>query len=139
MKAKRCAHPFSEYVGYRQELPNGRIYVYLWNRETNKRRLISRARYRLCVKLGRELGPDEEADHVDDDFSNDALDNLQVLSGAKNRSKAITAYGRNRPRHLLPKIQKLLNKGLTHTQIATKIGISRFSVGRILKEAAVST
>lgn len=134
MKAKRCAHPFSEYVGYRQELPNGRIYVYMWNRETNRRRLISRARYRLCVKLGRELGPDEEADHVDDDPTNDDLDNLQVLSGAKNRGKAIIAYGRSRPRHLLPKIRKLVSKGLTHRAIADRIGISRFTVGRILKE-----
>lgn len=87
MKAKRCLPPFSTYHGYTQTLPNGRTYVYLWNRKTNKRCLMSLARYRLGVKLGRRLRKTEEADHKDDDFTNDHPSNLQVLSRQANQAK----------------------------------------------------
>lgn len=38
------------------------------------------ARYLMAVHLGRYLDADEEVDHIDDDPTNDAIDNLQVLS-----------------------------------------------------------
>lgn len=87
MKARKCKPPFQDYVGYYQTLKSGRTYIYLWNRKTNKRKLISLARYRLSVHLGRKLKKSEEADHKDDDFTNDRLSNLQVLSRVKNQQK----------------------------------------------------
>lgn len=37
--------------------------------------------------LGRELLPEETVDHIDNDFSNDAIENLQVLSRVENIQK----------------------------------------------------
>ena len=45
------------------------------------------ARYLLSVKLGRFLTDDEQADHIDNDKTNDALDNLQLLTRAQNTAK----------------------------------------------------
>lgn len=45
------------------------------------------ARYLIEQKLGRELTSNEEVDHIDNDFTNDNLDNLQVLSCKDNRTK----------------------------------------------------
>jgi hypothetical protein len=87
MKARPCKPPFQNYVGYYQTLDNGRTYIYMWDRKTDKRRLVSLARYRLSVSLGRELRKHEEADHKDDDKTNDRLSNLQVLVRRTNQQK----------------------------------------------------
>jgi hypothetical protein len=42
----------------------------------------------LEQKLGRELTKEETVDHKDDDFTNDSLDNLQILSLANNAKKS---------------------------------------------------
>ncbi len=39
--------------------------------------------------LGRELLPEETVDHIDGDFTNDNLSNLQILSLADNARKAV--------------------------------------------------
>jgi hypothetical protein len=49
---------------------------------------MSYARYLLCVKEGRLLSAEEEADHIDDDRGNDDPGNLQVLPWVVNRQKA---------------------------------------------------
>ena len=51
---------------------------------------MSYARYLLCVREGRWLSPDEEADHKDDNRLHDDPDNLQVLTKPANRQKAAT-------------------------------------------------
>ncbi len=38
-------------------------------------------------KLERKLDPDEHVDHIDEDKTNDAIDNLQLLSPSENSSK----------------------------------------------------
>lgn len=96
MKARKCKFPFSQYVGYKQTLPSGRTYIYMWDRKTDKRRLISLARYRLSVKLGRLLGKHEHVDHKDDDKTNDKLDNLQILSPLANNKKKVIQQGLTR-------------------------------------------
>jgi hypothetical protein len=52
------------------------------------RRTQSYARYLLEQHLGRELGPDEEADHIDGDRLNDDISNLRPLSLKENRSRS---------------------------------------------------
>lgn len=94
MKAQQLETPFAHLVGYVQVLPNGRTYIYMWDRETNQRRLISRARYNLSVELGRILLPEEQVDHKDGDFTNDHPSNLQILSVIENNRKAIFEQGR---------------------------------------------
>ena len=41
----------------------------------------------MCVKLGRYLQPGEEVDHIDNDKTNDSIDNLQILTGEENIRK----------------------------------------------------
>lgn len=49
---------------------------------------MSYPKFLLQQKIGRELVGDETCDHVDEDFENDDLGNLQVLSRAENASKS---------------------------------------------------
>lgn len=51
------------------------------------RTTISLARYKMSVKLGRLLADDEQVDHIDNDKTNDSIDNLQLLSPAENMEK----------------------------------------------------
>ena len=51
------------------------------------RTTMALARYRMAVKLGRMLEDDEQVDHIDNDKTNDAIDNLQILTPEKNREK----------------------------------------------------
>ena len=46
------------------------------------------ARYLMEQHLGRELSPEESVDHIDEDFTNDSIENLQVLSLAENSRKS---------------------------------------------------
>lgn len=45
-------------------------------------------------KLGRELTKNEHVDHIDNDFTNDAIENLQVLTQKENNQKAFKFHGR---------------------------------------------
>jgi hypothetical protein len=87
MKAKPCMYPFDNFVGYKQTKKSGRTYVNLWDRSTGERSIISLARYRMSVHLGRRLIDNEEVDHADEDFTNDELWNLQILTGVENKQK----------------------------------------------------
>lgn len=80
--------PFKERwnKGYLQSHPNGRKYICLYNGQKD-RTIISYARYLMSVSLGRFLKADEHVDHKDDDYSNDAVDNLQILTQAENNAK----------------------------------------------------
>jgi hypothetical protein len=44
-------------------------------------------KYLMEIKLGRELQHDETVDHIDNNFTNDDLNNLQVLSRPRNSAK----------------------------------------------------
>lgn len=46
------------------------------------------ARYLLAVKLKRFLTEDETVDHIDEDKTNDSIDNLQILSRKENSIKS---------------------------------------------------
>lgn len=54
-----------------------------------RRHTISYARYLMSVKLGRELTKEEQVDHIDNDKTNDTIDNLQILTVQENNRKAL--------------------------------------------------
>jgi hypothetical protein len=56
-------------------------------RADKSRTTMSYARYLMCVREGRLLDAEEEADHRDDNRLNDDPSNLQVLTKSKNREK----------------------------------------------------
>ena len=76
---------------------DGRKHVILYDPETQKRTTVSYPKYLMEQHLGRKLGPDETVDHKDDDFTNDSLDNLQILTRVENIKKA----ARLRPAEIL--------------------------------------
>lgn len=50
------------------------------------------ARYLMAVKLGRYLTKDETVDHIDEDKTNDDINNLQIISLHDNIAKHIRAH-----------------------------------------------
>ncbi len=72
--------------GYLVTNSENRKNVVLYNSEAD-RSSISYARYLLSVKHGRFLNSDEEADHIDDDKTNDDINNLQILTPYENKVK----------------------------------------------------
>ena len=80
--------PFSSIwrKGYLQTHPSGRKYIVLYN-ANNDRTIISYARYLMCVHLGFLLSEEFDVDHENDDYTDDRIDNLQVLSKEDNQLK----------------------------------------------------
>lgn len=66
---------------------DGRQHVIFY--EDGKRRTVSYPKYLLEQKLGRALLPHETCDHIDNDFTNNSIDNLQLLSRSDNSAKAM--------------------------------------------------
>lgn len=58
----------------------------------NTRTTISYARYLKSVQLGYEITEEYEVDHIDDDKTNDDVNNLQILTGEQNRQKKNDKY-----------------------------------------------
>lgn len=72
--------------GYLQIHDNNRKYICLFNSD-NDRTLISYARYLMGVKLGYEVPSQYEVDHIDNDKTNDDINNLQLLTQEQNLIK----------------------------------------------------
>jgi hypothetical protein len=62
--------------------------------ETGKKSSISYARYLLEQYLGRKLESWEQADHIDNDPTNDVIENLQILTSKENNIKAVKHFGK---------------------------------------------
>ena len=85
----KLEYPYSEIwkKGYIVVNPEGRRTLTLFN-SSDDRTSTQYARYLLAVKLGRFLNDDEQVDHKDNDKTNDALGNLQILSKQENIAKS---------------------------------------------------
>lgn len=82
--------PFLDYTAYKNfKKAEGRHYVTLVDLTTKKHTQMSFARYLLCIREGRFLTGDEEADHIDGNKANDAIENLQILSRRDNLAKSV--------------------------------------------------
>lgn len=83
--------PFLDYDCYMNlHRKMNRMQVCMINRTTKNRRTVLYAKYLICIKEGRILSPNEEVDHIDNDKTNDTLENLQIISGRENRKKQAT-------------------------------------------------
>jgi len=67
---------------------DGRKHVILYDPKTQKRTTVSYPKYLMEQHLGRKLGIDKTVDHIDDDFTNDDLGNLQILTRLENVKKS---------------------------------------------------
>ena len=92
---------------YREDWDNGYL---LTNREGRKivclyrytkdkgeeRSTTAYAKYIMCVHLGRYLEKGEEVDHINEDKTDDRIENLQLLSSTENKKK----YSKTIPAHV---------------------------------------
>jgi hypothetical protein len=74
------------YGPYLDKVKKRRLVIVI--RDDGTRKTMSHARFLLQEHLGRELRPDEEADHIDENPLNDDLSNLQVLLKGDHRDKS---------------------------------------------------
>lgn len=72
--------------GYIVTNPENRKTLILYN-SPQERSSTQYARYLLAVKLQRYLTKEETVDHIDNDKSNDSIENLQLLSRVDNIRK----------------------------------------------------
>ena len=94
---------------YSRDWKNGYLVVNGENRRTvilynskSERSSTAYARYLMSVKLGRYLLESEQVDHIDEDKTNDDLDNLQLLSMHENVVKQNKSRGRSMVRYMCP-------------------------------------
>jgi hypothetical protein len=73
--------------GYVVVNPESRKTVLLIRDSVNERSSVSLARYLMCVNLGRYLLPNEHVDHINEDKTDDRIENLQILSPNENIAK----------------------------------------------------
>lgn len=77
--------------GYFQTHPSGRNYICLFNND-KERTIISYARYLISVELGYELSLEYDVDHINNDKTDDRIENLQILTKSQNQYKEINRY-----------------------------------------------
>jgi hypothetical protein len=64
----------------------GRWCAYLYNPNTKERTTMAWAKYLMCLHLGRMLDPNTETvDHINDDKTDDRIENLQLLTRNENK------------------------------------------------------
>lgn len=63
-----------------------RRYVKMIDDKTEKEYAMLLSRALLTVKYGRILGPEEEVDHIDNNRTNDSIENLRLVSRRENRT-----------------------------------------------------
>ena len=74
------------YGPYWHKQEGRRIVFVLW--KGKPRTSTSYARYLMSVKLGRILEPSEQVDHINNDKTDDRIENLQILNHAENVEKS---------------------------------------------------
>lgn len=91
--AKYSYDEYRLYVCFHKK--EGRWYANLIPIDSTKRRrtTMSYARYLMSVKLGRILESWEHVDHIDNDKTNDSIENLQLLTLAENNIKYAKFHG----------------------------------------------
>lgn len=58
----------------------------------NTRTSISYARYLMCIKIGYILSSEYEVDHINNDKTDDRIENLQILTCEQNKEKENLRY-----------------------------------------------
>lgn len=104
--------PFIDFTGYIVTNKENRKTICLVNKNTRKRLTMSYARYLMCVKEKRILRNEEHVDHIDNDKTNDSINNLQILTQEDNNKKSRLVNNINRKLITLkcPECEKIFTK-----------------------------
>lgn len=97
-------YPFNEYNGYTMVNTENRMMISLVHKITKIRTTTSYARYLMSIKLKRILLKEEHIDHIDENKTNDAIENLTILSPLENSRKyhSIKNVGRKHVKLVCP-------------------------------------
>lgn len=87
---------------------DGRQHVVLYDGKTRK--TVSYGKYLLEQHLGRSLLSDETCDHIDGDFTNNDLSNLQVLTRRDNILKYAKEHPKEVATYVCPQCGKEFNR-----------------------------
>jgi hypothetical protein len=92
--------------------PDGRKHVIIYNAATNKRKTVSYPKYLLQYEQGLEYNKGDTTDHIDENFKNDNLTNLQVLERGENVRKSMQQEHRKAKRKdfICPQCNKLFQQ-----------------------------
>lgn len=111
-------HLFENFdVGYINRHTSGRKIVHLVNKSTEQRLTTSYARYIMSTHVWRLLLDDEEVDHIDDNFLNDDISNLQTISVKENLSKQHKFSFKSYVLIWCPYCKKVFSRRLGRTQL----------------------
>lgn len=77
--------------GYTRTNPDGRVSITLYNSD-NDRKTISYARYLMGIHLGYEVPDEYEVDHINNDKTDDRIENFQLLTRSDNIKKRHEYY-----------------------------------------------
>lgn len=80
---------YSEYKIYGPYIHAQMNRKYMVLEKDGKKNSILYSRYLMEIHLNRRLNSNEEVDHINEDKTDDRLENLQVLSSKENRRKAL--------------------------------------------------
>jgi len=88
---------------------DGRSHICI-KHENGRKQTKSYPRYLLEQHLNRELLPEETVDHIDNDFTNNQIENLQVLSLSENSKKQHKDFPRKTITFFCPHCNKEVTK-----------------------------
>ena len=102
MKRIQADFPFEDYWLYKVwHEKEGRFQANLiLISNIKKRTTVSYARYLMSIHLGRFLTKEEHVDHIDENRSNDSIDNLQILSKQENKLKSEKYLAELKPKYI---------------------------------------
>ena len=80
------------------------------------RKTKSYPRFLMEQYLGRELLDEETVDHINEDFTDDRIENLQLLSRAENSAKAMVNKPAKIYKFICPSCGKLSSKSLAQVK-----------------------
>lgn len=80
-------------------------------------RTISYPKYLMEEYLGRFLNDDETVDHINADFTDDRIENLQILTRAQNAAKAHKDFSFDYKSRPYPKGENTVNSKFTHEEV----------------------
>lgn len=89
-------HPFEEYTCYliHHKKMNRKQVCLVSKIDNTKRRTILYAKFLMSCHLGRVLVAEEQVGHIDNDKTNDVIENLQILSMDENLKKYAATLSR---------------------------------------------
>ena len=136
MKREQADFPYEDFWLYKVwHEKEGRWQANLVRKsDTSIRTTITYAKYVLSVFLGRLLDPEtEHVDHVDNNKTNDLVENLQILTPEENREKQRLLYRELHPEFIklkCPICGKEFNYLMRNFKFHTNRGRGRFHCSR---------